>query len=65
MDTIKEETPVKKYAHRYEYLRNYYRKKYNENEEYRLAKIAKVKQNYYKKKSLLDLTLKENSLHIV
>jgi hypothetical protein len=61
----KEEIPVKKYAHRYEYLRNYYKKKYHENEEYRLAKIEKVKKNYYKKKGLLELQLKAVSLQII
>ena len=43
---------VSKYAHRYAYINAYSKKKYHENEEWRLAKIEKVKQNYHKKKAL-------------
>lgn len=69
MDIINDETkPVKKYSHRYVYLNEYARKRYQEDEEYRKSKIEKVKNNYRKRQerlALLELSLKENSLQLV
>lgn len=53
---------------RNEYARNYYRKKYQENEAYRLAHREKTKQAYHKKKNEFDLLKKlhkETSLLVV
>ena len=43
---------------RNEYARNYYRKKYQENEEYRLATRERIKKAYRKKKNEFDLLKK-------
>ena len=58
------DTPVKKYTHRYAYLNAYAKRKYNEDEEFRLAKIAKVKRNTLlrKERQMAELLLKVDSL---
>lgn len=53
---------IKKYAHRYEYLRTYAKNKYHTDEAYRLRVIEKVKSRKLRNKKCSELALKEISL---
>jgi len=76
MDTVEEtytDLPLPdpidpKIQKRNEYARNYYRKKYNENEEYRAVVRERTKKQYHKRKNefeLLKKLHKEPSLLVV